>query len=229
MHHLWMKLHAVKLALKIGDRSFRRICSVGQTHEALWQGLHRVAMAHPHGGAVLHVVEQVGGVIHLQRSLAVFRLTGGRLNSTPQLLNHQLHAVTNPQHRDTEIPYRRITNRCMLCVHRARSTTQDDSLRGHPTQLIRRSAVSDHHRKHLGFSDTTGDQFGILRTKVEDDDGRLTLTVGRGLGHRSKKVSRCDKRQSISVKKRSPATGPRQRKWRLRSNKTAPIRIGQSP
>ena len=136
--------------------------------------------------------EQVGGVVHLKWCLAVFGLAGGRFDHTSQLLHHQLHPVANPQHGDAQIPDLGVTQGRVLRVDGAGTTAKDDSLGSDPSQLLRRRAVTEHHRKHLGLPHTAGDQLGILRAEIKDDDGRVTLTVGGELGHQSGNVSRCD-------------------------------------
>ena len=137
VHHLGVELHAVEATLQMGNRGFRGVGGVRQANKSLGQGLHRVAMAHPHRGSTGDVGEQIGGIIHLQRCLAVFGLAAGGFHHTPQLLHHQLHAVADPQHRDAQLPDRRITEGRVLGVHRTGTAAEDDPLRLHRPQLLR--------------------------------------------------------------------------------------------
>ena len=186
-------------------------------------------MAHPHRRTVVDIGEQVRGVVHFQGRLAVFGLARGGFHNAPKLLHHQLHPVANPQHGNAQIPDAGIAERRMFGVHGTGTTAEDDSLRSHASQLFGRRAVAEHHREDLGLAHAPGDQLRILGAEIKDDDGRLTLTVGRGLGHRSWEVSLADERQSLNVKKRFSPSGPHQRRVRLRSNRAAPIRIDQAP
>ena len=57
MDHLGMELHAIQLAIMIGNGRLRCIGRMGKTHESLRQRLHRIPMTHPHRGAVIHIGE----------------------------------------------------------------------------------------------------------------------------------------------------------------------------
>ena len=229
MHHLGMELHAVELSLKVRHRRLRRVGGVGQAHKPLRQCFYRVAMAHPHRRTVVDIGEQIRRVIHFEGRLAVFGLTRGSLNNSTELLHHQLHPVANPQHGNAQIPDAGIAQGRMFGIHGTGATAEDDSLRSYASQLLRRSAVAEHHRKHLGLAHAPSNQLRILGAEIKNDDGRLTLSVGRGLGHRSWEVSLADERQSLNVKKRFSPSGPHQRRVRLRSNRAVPIRIDHAP
>ena len=84
-------------------------------------------MAHPHRRALVDVREQVGGVVDKEGRLAVLSAARGHHRAT-QLLNHQLHAVADTQHRNTQIPNPGIALRGVVGVHRAGTTTEDDPL-----------------------------------------------------------------------------------------------------
>ena len=100
---------------------------MSQTHEALGQSLHGITVTHPHRGTTLHIREQCSGVIDHERSLAVFGLTRGRHHPTAKLLNHQLHAVADPQHRDAQIPNRWIAEGSLIGIDRTWASAEDDS------------------------------------------------------------------------------------------------------
>ena len=186
MHHLRVELHAIKTAIVVRHGRFRGVLGVGQTYESRWQRLHGIAMAHPHRRSVIDVGEQIGGIVDVQRRLAVFSPTSGD-HRTTQLLHHQLHAVANPQDRDPQIPELRIAQGRSLLVHRARPAAEDDAPRGQSPQLLGAGGVSHHQREHLGFAHAAGDQFRILGTKIKNDDGGLATRGGgisRRRGHR---------------------------------------------
>ena len=167
VHHLRMELHAIQTSAEVGHRRLGGVVGVGQAHEALRQALHRIAVAHPHRGTVVHVGEQVGGVIHMQRRLAVFGPAGGH-HRPAQLLHHQLHAVADPQHRDAQVPQGRVAAGCAFFVDRAGAAAEDDPLRGQSPQLLGGDGVRQHEGEHLRFAHPAGDQLGILGTKIKD-------------------------------------------------------------
>ena len=131
-----MELHAVELALQIGNRRLRRVGGVGETHEAFGQRLDRIPMAHPHRRTVVDVGQKIRWVIDLKGCLAVFGLAGGRFDHSTQLLHHQLHAVTDAQHRDIQVPDLRITQRRMIRVNGTGATAENDSPGCDPPQLL---------------------------------------------------------------------------------------------
>ena len=179
-----MELHAVQLPVVVRNGRLGCVGGVGQTHKTVRKGLHRVAMTHPHRGAIVNIGEQIRGVINLKRGLPVFRLARGGLHHTSQLLHHQLHPVADPKHRNPEVPDLRIAEGSPLGVDRAGPTTEDDPGRSHCAQLSRRCAVTEHKGEHFRLAHTARNQLGILRTEVENDNRRLALAIRLNLCHR---------------------------------------------
>ena len=126
MHHLRMELHAIKAPPVISNRRLRSVLRVGKPHKSLGQRLHRIAMAHPHRRALLDIGEQVDWIIHGVRCLTVFGPAGCHHGPT-ELLHHQLHAVANAQHRNSQVPDGRVAHRRTLFVNRTGAATEDDS------------------------------------------------------------------------------------------------------
>ena len=200
MHHLRVELHAVKPAFVIGDRRLGCVGGVGETHEALGQGFHRITVTHPHRGAIVHIGEQIGGIVDFQRCLAVFGPSSGSDNTTTQLLHHQLHAVADPEHRNAQRPDLRIAERSTLGIDRTGSATENDPLRSQFAQLVSRGAVTQNHGEHFGFTHAARNQFGILGAEIKNDDGWLTLTFARNLGHLA--------REPLNGRPQEPAANP---------------------
>ena len=181
MHHLRVELDAVEPARVIRHGGFRRVVGMGQTHKAIRQTLHRITMAHPHRGSLIHVGEQIRGVVNKQRCFAIFSAASCH-HGAAQLLHHQLHAVANPEHRNAQLPDFGVTQRRMLGIDRTGASTQDDSPGIDGLQVLRRGGVTHHQGIHLGFPHTPGDQFGILRSEIENHNRRVTIGFADGGG-----------------------------------------------
>ena len=165
VHHLGVKLHAVELAGMVGDGGAGGVVSMGQQLKAIGQARHRVPVAHPHGGGVVHIGEQVGGVVDEEGSLTVFAPLGA-IHLAAELLHHQLHAVAYPQHWNTQLPNGWIAVGRAGVVHRLRPTRKNNALGVELFQLLGGGAVGEYLRVHLGLADPAGNQLGVLRAKV---------------------------------------------------------------
>ena len=172
-----MELHAVQASLMVGHGGLRRVVRMGQTHEAGRQCRHGIAVAHPHRRAVIDVGEQIDRIVDKQRRLAVLGPTGGH-DRTAQLLHHQLHAVTNPQHRDAQLPDRRIAERRALLVDRIGTTAEEDAARSQGAELLSGGGVAHHQREDLGLAHTAGNQLRVLRAEIENDNGGMAARSG---------------------------------------------------
>ena len=181
------------MAAVVGNGGLGRVGGVGQPHESLRQALHRIPVAHPHRGSLAHVVEQIGGIVHEQGRLAVLGPAGCD-HSPAELLHHQLHAITNPQHRDAQVPDRRVAQWRPRFIHRTGPATEDQAPGCQPGQLGRGGGVAHHQREHLGLPHAPGNQLGVLGAEVENHDRRGATgaagrvadgLLGQLLGHRS--------------------------------------------
>ena len=169
MHHFRVELHAVEFALVIGDRGAGGVVRVGQNLKPAGQLGARIAVAHPHGGTVFHVGEQVGGIIHKQGRFAIFAPIGC-FHEAAQLLHHQLHSVANAQHRNAQVPEFRVAQGRTIGIDGTGAARQNDALGAKLPQLLCGGAIGQNFGINLGFANPTGNQFGILGAKVQNGD-----------------------------------------------------------
>ena len=191
-----MELDAVELAIVIGDRSVGGIIGMGENLEACGELHHRIPVAHPHGSVVFDVGEQIRGIVDVQCCLTVLPAFGP-FHRTAQLLHHQLHSVANPQNRNPQFPNPGIAMGRAGIVHGVGSTREDNPFGFELAQLFGGGAIGQHFRVDLGFANSTGDQFRILGTEVQNND-QLAVSlesgfegVGGGIGEGFGSVSSC--------------------------------------
>src|SRR5690606_11497006 len=138
--YLRMELDAVQPALFVREASERSVLRRCIDDEAFRQFHDMVAMAHPYRLLRLQAFREcrMFGEIHV--CLPVFALSRTFYLSA-ELMRHQLHSVTNPENRHTDVIYSRVDLRCIFCIHTVRTAREDDALRGHFPQPLCRSIV----------------------------------------------------------------------------------------
>ena len=97
----------------------------------------------------------------------------GRSDLAAESLRHQLVAVADAEHRNTEVEDRRVNLRASRLVD-ARRTTRKDDARGVPrSQFCRRQIVRDDLGIDVRLTYAPGDELRVLRAQVDDEDGTL--------------------------------------------------------
>ncbi|MGY3680318.1 hypothetical protein ACVWXU_003941 [Streptomyces sp. TE33382] len=170
-------LDAVELLLVVLEGGDRYDVGGRGDGEALGRGGTGVAVRHPHrllGGRALE--ERGAGLGDGEAGAAV--LTGTVVvDGAAERGGHQLEAVAHAEHRDPGLEQRAVEGGRALCVHRGRAAGQDDRA-GVPGQhLGHRHGGRDDLAVDPGLTDTAGDELGVLRAEVDNEDH-----VGRGVG-----------------------------------------------
>ena len=150
-------------------------------------------MAHPDRflGLGLKAGEQPRVTGHVEVCEAELALGCG-LHLPTEEVGHQLHAVTDPEHRDAGLEDRPIEQRSAFGVDRIRSPRQDQ-----PSDFVDfvrpwRLRIGANLAVDLGFTDPPSDQLGVLGPEVQDQDllpvGHCPppLRPGRRLGQKKK-------------------------------------------
>ena len=88
-----------------------------------------------------------------------------------ELLRDELGAVADPEHRDPEVVDAGIQGRRALDVNALRAAREDDRGGCAVLHLGRSDPVRHDFRVHPQLADTPGDQLGVLRTEVDDQNG----------------------------------------------------------
>src|SRR6266404_1394043 len=105
-----MKLYTEKLASRICDGSIGRILSVRYGEETVRHFRQFVAVTHPNHLAGIHLRKQRRIPYDLHLRPPVFTLVA-LLDTSAELVRHQLHPVTDAEHGNTEVPNRRVAVR----------------------------------------------------------------------------------------------------------------------
>ena len=103
------------------------------------------------------------------RGAAVLRAPGPAYLAAERL-RHRLEAVAHAEHRDPGLEHARSTVRGARLVDRRRAAGQDDRLRVPRQHLLDRHRVRDDLGVDPRLADPAGDELGVLRAEVDDED-----------------------------------------------------------
>ena len=183
--HLGVELKRVQSPRLVGHRGKRRIVALRDRAEPGRQGRHPVAVARPdiqnspvrRVAIVRQTVEQTRAAqgAHLRRpELAV----GGGFDFPAELGGHGLHAIANSEHRNA---HRKCAARRLgplRFVNGLGAAGQDDGARLESLDLRRIRIPGVDLRIHAQFTHAAGDQLGVLRAEIENQN-----PVGMNVGH----------------------------------------------
>jgi hypothetical protein len=177
MGDLRMELQAVQPALDIGHAGHRGRVGAGHQLEARRQLGNAVTVRHPHiqhavafgRRVVLDIAQQrrVASGPHLR--IAELAMPGV-LDDAAQLLGHGLHPIADAEHRDAQLEHGLGRARRLRIDHGLGSTGQHDPLRPEAPDLVAVDVPRVDLAKNAGLADPTGDQLGVLRAEIEDQD-----------------------------------------------------------
>jgi hypothetical protein len=171
VHDLGVPLNAIEPTGIVLERSHRRPSSRGRHAHALRGHGHRVAVRHPHRLLVRLPVEESGGGVGHHRLRRPELREPGLLDRPPERLSHRLEAVTHAEDRHPGLEQRRIQTRRSLLVDRRRTAGEDDRRRILGEQLANWHRRRDDLAEAVGLAHAAGDELGVLRAEIDDDDG----------------------------------------------------------
>ena len=167
--HLGVVLHAGQPTGTVLERRDRRAGADGHHLEARGRLGDRVAVAHPHRLRAGQTRMQVAAS-DFQLGAAV--LAGARAgDGAAERLRHRLEAVADAEHRHAESNIAGSSCGRAVGVHAGRAAGQHDGLRILGLDLVDGRGVRDDLGEHPGLPDPAGDQLGVLRAEVDDEDG----------------------------------------------------------
>ena len=91
----------------------------------------------------------------------------GALDRAAQLAGDQLHAVTDPQHRDPELEQPRVELRRPIGVHGRGTAREDQADRVATRDLLWTDVVGQQRREHAALAHAPCDQLAVLPPVVE--------------------------------------------------------------
>ena len=175
MRHLRVELDAVHAGV-VGHGRDRGVLAVRDRPEARRHLADAVSVAHPHGGLVVHALEQLARVVPMDDREAVLpRLR--RHDVSAQLVRYQLHAVADAQHRNAAVEDPRLRQRRAIVVNRGGASGENDALQVEPGHSIPRCMRLDELAVDVLLAQAARYQTAVLRAEVDDGD---TLRLRRG-------------------------------------------------
>ncbi len=102
--------------------------------------------------------------------VAVLALNGGS-HFASERMHHVLQPVAYAEHGQAHAEHSRVGERRVFIVDRRRAPGQNDAHRQVAAEFFERHRAGKHDGEDMQFADPTRDELGILRAKVEDDDG----------------------------------------------------------
>jgi hypothetical protein len=129
-----------------------------------------VAMRHPHRLPLGESVEQQRLGDDIDFRVAVLALVG-RPHLAAERVHHELQPVTNAEHRYAQIEDAPVRGRGIFVVDRPGCSREHNAYGRAVLDLVERGRAGQHDGKNILFADAARDELGILRAKVEDDDG----------------------------------------------------------
>ena len=182
VHHFRVELHAIEPAALIGDGGKGRVGAGADHLEALGYLDHPVAMAHPHlvlGARLPHPVEQRRGFAGGELRAAEFALLG-RLHAAAQLRHHGLLAITDAQHRNTQLKHPLRCPRRAHAGHAGRPAGQDDRLGVQPVN--RRVRLVERHDLRIDAALAHAPRDQLRHLAAEIDNQNAVVRTGGNIG-----------------------------------------------
>jgi hypothetical protein len=175
--HFRVELHAVVSTLVVehaGDRAAR---GAGQDVEIAWHLGDLVTVAHPYVEAeqavgvdvVFDAVEQAALADHVNAGITELTQLG-TFNLAAQLLGHGLHAVADTEDRYAQVEHRLRAARAVGFVHGLGTAGEDHAFWSEFADRILVHVERVQFAVHTDLTHAAGDQLGVLRTEVEDQD-----------------------------------------------------------
>jgi len=172
-----VKLHAVETARIVGHA--RNRCRVGAGHQrkALGQIDDTITVAHPDiqqavaflAGVVFDIGQQARVAAGPHLRVAIFVVVG-ILHPAAQLRRHGLHTVADTQHRYAQFEHQGGSDRRAAAGDTFRTAGEDHAVRvKHPHVVVAHIPGMD-FAVDADLSHPAGDQLGVLRTEVQDQD-----------------------------------------------------------
>ena len=182
VHHFGVELHAVEFARIVGNGRERRAVRHCHGAEALRQGGHAVAMAHPHRRSLArppHATKQrrVGG--DLERGAAEFAGVAA-FHLAAKGSNESLLAVADAEDGHAGLDERGRELRRTGLMHGCRSSGEDDRLGQHRRKRGFRLVEGHDFRIDAGLPHPPRDELGVLRPEIDDED--FIRVVRHGVG-----------------------------------------------
>ncbi len=169
MDHFRVKLQPVEAFLRIGGGGDRGVSCCGGGDKAVRERRNGISMAHPAGGADSDPFKQTSEIANPELGKTVFPFFRPR-NSASKGVNHELHAVTDPQNRHAEIKYCGVDAGAVFFINARRPSGQDDSLWLEGSQGVHVDAGRFDLTIDAVFPHPAGDQLIVLGAEINDDD-----------------------------------------------------------
>ncbi len=123
-----MELYTVKVAIEVLNSADRGVVGMSDLLKTIRYNFDMIAVAHPDRAVPVDeetIEQRPGSILGEKIRVSIFTLPC-RNDLATEMMTHQLHAITDPQHRDTELKQRFFDRRSTLIIYRFRATREDD-------------------------------------------------------------------------------------------------------
>ena len=164
-----VELHGPDTPFFVGDAR-QCIGADGGSMESRRQLESLVAVAHPYSEIRGQAGEErSGGVFHGNFGVAVFALGGGAHLAT-EVMHDELKAVTDAENGNTAFEQARVGGGRVGIVDRAGAAGEDKADGLVSLDFAERYGTGEDNGEDILLADAAGDELGILRPEIEDDD-----------------------------------------------------------
>src|SRR5262245_1485202 len=135
-------------------------------------------MTHPHPDffARPESRKQITGIIDDKLSRAELTLNGSRYYPVTKLQEHS-HAIANAHERHGDVEHTGIEHRRPFSIHTGRSTRENNPLRPHLLDTLKREIIRMNLAIDLRLAHPSRDQLCVLTAKVENENHKEPLAI----------------------------------------------------
>ena len=173
VHNLGMELESVEAFLGVLDCSVLAIGSGGYRAESPGQLGEFVPMAVPDFKFAAELFKEgTVGFDHFENARPVFPAFR-MFNTSAQMMAHELHAVADAEHRESEGKNGGVGVRGVFGINARRSAAEDDALGVQRLDFLCRRVEAKNLGVDIALPDPSGDDLSVLGAEVEYDDGGM--------------------------------------------------------
>src|SRR5208337_1771166 len=140
---------------------------MAHNEESFRQKFYPVSMAHPDFRFLRYAPEEVCFIIDDEFGFAVFSF-GSPGHFSSQAMGHQLHAITDAQHRNAEPEHLKVGNWRPTVIYTGRPSGKDDTVRLKRTNLLNGCIKGKYFGINFAFAYPSSYKLGILRAEIKN-------------------------------------------------------------
>ena len=142
-----------------------------------------VAVAHPHGKRGRQTGKQRCRRVFNGHFRVAVLAPGRRQHLAAQMVDDEVQAVTDAQHRHAKRENFGVGRRRIGVIHRRRPARENQAQRVESLNFAERRRAGQHDGENVLFANAPGNELGVLRTEIEDNNclgGHVLVWQGHG-------------------------------------------------